>query len=234
MVVVAQQCPRDPGRAAIAMREACSQKALAERAFFAFPRGGQQITGPSIHLARELARVWGNITYGVTELRRDDREGVSEMLAFAWDVETNTRSAQIFIVPHATDTKRGRKTLTELRDVYENNANQGARRVREAIFSVLPTYFTEEAVATLHKALEVGDGMPLADRIISAVNAFEGIGVTLDQLEKRIGKPRAGWSESDVARLSVVFQSIQRNEISVTDAFEPATSRVTADELARN
>jgi hypothetical protein len=74
------------------MRESCSQKGLAERAFFRYSRGGSQITGPSVHLARELARCFGNVQYGIAELRRDDEHGESEMQAFAWDVQTNTRA----------------------------------------------------------------------------------------------------------------------------------------------
>src|SRR4051794_39845438 len=67
-IVVAQQCPRSMSLAVQQMRESCRQKGLAERAFFRYSRGGGQITGPSVHLARELARCFGNIQYGITEL----------------------------------------------------------------------------------------------------------------------------------------------------------------------
>src|SRR3954470_15708195 len=75
MIVIAQNCPRSIQTAVAAMRETCAQKALADRAFFKFPRGGSTVSGPSVHLARELARIWGNVTYGVSELRRDDEKG---------------------------------------------------------------------------------------------------------------------------------------------------------------
>jgi hypothetical protein len=64
--------------------------ALANRAFYSVPNRGN---GPSVHLARELARIWGNLDYGVKELRRDDAAGESEVLAFAWDQQTNVRSS---------------------------------------------------------------------------------------------------------------------------------------------
>lgn len=85
-VVVAQQCPRNIQQAVAEMRESCRQPYLAERAFYRYGRGGSTVTGPSVHLARELARCWGNIQYGLVELRRDDEYGQSEMQAFAWDV----------------------------------------------------------------------------------------------------------------------------------------------------
>jgi hypothetical protein len=230
-VVVAQQCPRDVQFAVQQMRESCAQKALADRAFFRYSRGGSTITGPSVHLARELARVWGNIQYGISELRRDDDEKISEMQAFAWDVQTNTRSAAIFIVPHKRDTKAGQKDLTDLRDVYENNANQGARRVREAIFAVLPPWFTEEAKELCQQAIADGGGKPLAQRIADAVRWFESRGVRLSQLEDKVGSKRAKWEAVDVAQLDVIARSIRNGEITVDEEF-PAP-RVTADDIPK-
>lgn len=228
-VIAAKQMPRDAKQAVRQMEESCHQKALAERAFYSFPRQGGAVTGPSISLARELARCWGNIQYGVMELRRDDEAGISEMQAFAWDVETNTRNSQIFIVPHARDTKKGQSKLTDLRDVYENNANQGARRVREAIFAVLPTWFTEQAKELCEATLAAGNGESLEDRIAKAVNAFHGLQVTVEQLEAKRGRRRDAWDEQDVAQLGVLFTSIKRGEITVDDAFESAP--VTTNDL---
>src|SRR5262249_16348529 len=83
MVVVAQKAPRDEARALSAVQETCRQLSVAERAFFKFPRGGSTVSGESVHLARELARCWGNVVYGVKELSRDDNAAHSEMLAYA-------------------------------------------------------------------------------------------------------------------------------------------------------
>src|SRR5580698_3785894 len=156
-IVVAQQCPRDITRAERAMRQSCAQKGLAERAFYRYPRAGETITGPSVQLARELARCFGNVQYGVAELRRDDGFGQSEMLAFAWDLETNTRSSTTFIVAHVRDTKEGAKPLTDMRDIYETNANNGARRLREMIFAILAGWYTADAVAGFYKSLAADD-----------------------------------------------------------------------------
>lgn len=220
MVAVAQQFPRDESRAYEAMRAACQRRALAERAFFRFPRAGGAVTGATIHLARELARIWGNINYGVTELKRD--EGVSEMQAHAWDVQTNSRNATIFISPHMRDKRGGAEDLTELRDVYENNANMGARRVRECIFAVLPRWFVEEAQDICRHTLENGDGeVPVAVRITKMVDAFATIGVTEDQIEAKLGAPRARWTPVDLAHLGVVYKSIRSREVRLEDEFTP-------------
>jgi hypothetical protein len=218
-VVVAQQCPRDVNAAVEMMRESCAHPALASRAFFRYSRGGSQITGPSIHLARELARLWGNIQYGIKELRRDDQAGESEMLADAWDVQTNTRSSSIFIVKHKRDTKNGQKDLTDLRDIYENNANQGARRVREAIFAVLPPWFIEEAKDLCMRTIEHGGGKPVATRIADAVNWFKGAHVRVAQIEEKLGRKRSEWEAADVAQLEVIARSIRNGETTTADEF---------------
>lgn len=235
-VVVAQQCPRDLSRAEAEMREACGRMALAERAFFKVINRGQ---GPSVHLARELARVWGNVQYGVKETRRDDAAGVSEILAFAWDVQTNTRSERSFVVPHqrmVTDkaTKaQYRKPLIDLGDIYLNNQNIGARAVRECIFTVLPTYFVESAEEACRATLHHGDGKPLSERISEMVAAFASVlGVKVGQMEERLGKKRGQWDAGDVAAMRVTFLSIQRSETTVEDEFGAApegAKRATAE-----
>ena len=96
-------------------------------------------------------------------MRRDDEYGQSEMLALAWDVQTNTRSSNTFIVPHRRDTRNGPKALTDQRDIYENNANNAARRLREAIFAVLPTWFVEEAKDICNQTLNDGGGEAAAE-----------------------------------------------------------------------
>lgn len=218
-VVVAQQHPRNTNAAILEMRDSCRNMRLAERAFFRFSRAGSQVTGPTVHLARELARVWGNVQYGISELSRDDEHGQSEMQSWAWDLQTNTRSSQIFIVPHVRDTQKGPKKLTDMRDVYENNTNQGARRLRQAIWSVLPPWFVDEAVEICNRTLKDGGGKPLATRVADAVKAFEGKGVSVDRIERKLNRPTGRWNEHDVAQLVVTFKSLERGEITIEEEF---------------
>lgn len=239
-VVAARALPRDTVRAMTDMREACGQLALARKAFFRYPRGGQQITGPSIHLAVELARIWGNVQYGINELsRQDGAGGQSEMLAWAWDIQTNTRPSTTFIVKHAMDTQRGRKDLVDLRDIYENNANNGSRRVREMIFRVLPTWFIDEAKDRCADTLRTdgGSGKPLAARIADVIDAFSALGVSEGMLVDKVGRGTKDWADLDVAALVVVGQSLRRGETSIADEFRTGptgqgATRATAATLA--
>jgi len=225
-VVVAQQCPRDLARAEAEMVASCARLALAERAIYRVTNRGE---GPSVHLARELARIWGNVTYGVHELRRDDAAGVSEIQAFAWDVQANVRSTRTFQVPHQRMAGGKRKALVDLTDVYLNNQNIGSRAVRECIFTVLPTWFVEAAETRCRQTLRDGDGKPLAQRIAEAVDAFANGGVSQARLEDKLGRKREQWDAGNVASLVVLFQSLQRGEVTVEEEFPQV--RLTAADM---
>src|SRR5690606_41267813 len=71
--------------------------------------------------------------------------------------------------------------------------------------------------------------VPIASRDAVAINTFEGIGCTSDLIENRLDRTSTKWTEHDVAQLIVIYNSIQRGEVTAEDEF-PAP-RVSADEL---
>lgn len=229
-VKVAQDFPRDTSRSLDRMRQACSQRSLADRAFYSLPRAGGRVEGSTVHLARELANCWGNIDYGIRELRRDDDQGVSEMQAWAWDQEANVRSSRSFIVPHARMVKKQRQALTDLADIANNNNSVAARAVRETIFTVLPVWFRTEAEDLATKTLHGGGGeKTLPQRIADAVGHYsENFNVTKKQLEESLGRPSTSWTAQDLAGLVVLAGELTRGEKRVDDEFP---KRVTADEI---
>lgn len=231
-ILVAQERPRHIQQSLTAMRESCSILSLAERAFFRVPRGEKTATGESIHLARELARCWGNIQWGVMELSRDDNRQQSEIMAYAWDLQSNTRPVSVFIVPHKRDRKNGRvEPLSAMRDIYENNANAGARRVRECIFSVLPTWYIDEAKDLCRATLRKGaSDKSLPQRIADAIAKFGSIGVREEQITAKLGRPSDRWDADDLDQLGIIWRSLERREISRDEEFPAAT--VTAAEIA--
>lgn len=218
-VLAAQQVPRDVEYAIAEMTRACQHPKLAEVAFYAKPQGGTTVQGPSVHLARELARCWGNVQYGVTELSQDFERGESEIMAYAWDLQTNARNSTTFIVRHARDRKRGQdpERLTQLADVYASNANVGAKRVRQAIFAVLPRWFTEDAMELCRETMRRN-----VDPAADIVARFSRLGVTEAQLVRHQGgKSPDQWTDADIAHLTVLGRSIHNREITKDEAFPP-------------
>lgn len=104
-LVIARMNPRDQRQSMDRILNACCRPQLAETAIYAYARGGTNIQGPSIRLAEAIAQQWGNMQFGIREL--SNQGGKSEVQAFAWDVETNTRREVTFSVPHIRHTKKG-------------------------------------------------------------------------------------------------------------------------------
>lgn len=220
LVLVAQKAPRNEIRAIQKIMDSAKRKTLASQAVYAYPRGGQIVKGASIRTAETLAKYWGNINFGVKELSQDNRNHFSEVMAFAWDLETNVRVEKVFKVPHQRDTKNGKKILTDSRDIYELVANQGARRLRACILEVLPSDIVEDFLEECEKTLEGDNSKPFKERVRDMVKAFEAIGVSQDMIEKRIGCKLDVIIIKQLTDLGAVYNSIKNNFKRIEDFFE--------------
>lgn len=225
---LAKRFPRDEALAYSKIMNSCSRPSLAASGEYAYPRGGQTVSGPSIRLAEELARCWGNIEYGIRELSR--QQGNSEMEAYAWDLETNTYSSQKFTVRHIRDKRGGGQALTEERDIYEITANMGGRRLRARLLAILPPDLVEAAVFQCRKTLAGDTSLPLADRVRALVDAFAQQGVTEKHLRAYLNKSLDEILPEEIASLRGVFNSIKNGQAAVGDFFsiKPAENQ-TAD-----
>lgn len=229
-VRAAQAVPRDPERAYALMRAACRRWETAKRAFYAYPQGGKVIQGPTVALARDLGAFWGNLDYGTVELSRDDVAKRSEIRAWAWDQETNTRVSRSVIVPHVGYVGRNGRALTEMREIDQNNNSVAGRASRETLFAILPNEMVEEAKALCQQTLDEGGGIPLPDRIEEIVGIYAKAKppVTLQDLERHVGRPSKAWTGNDVAGLFVLFESLKQRTIAREEVFPTG---ITGDEL---
>ena len=219
-LVIAKRFPRNEVDAYAKAMEACQRPTMAAKAFYSFPRGGQTVEGPTIRFAEELARCWGNIDYGIKELSQDD--GKSEMQAYAWDLETNAQSVQNFTNPHQREQGKKMVKLTSQRDIYENNANMATRRLRSRILAILPSWFVEDAIEECKKTLAGRNDTPLIDRVKKMVVAFAKIGVTQEQIERRLKKKIDTMNADDFVEYTGIFNAIKQGESKIADWFESA------------
>ncbi|MCM0703053.1 hypothetical protein [Blautia sp. C3-R-101] len=218
-MVIAKKFPRDEVESFNRILRACQRKRLAEGAMYEYPRGGTKVTGPSIRLAEAMAQNWGNIDFGILEL--EQKNGESQVMAYAWDLETNTRQTKVFSVPHMRGTKRGNVPLTDPRDIYEMVANQGARRLRACILGVIPGDVVDAAVEECQKTLVSGNTEPLIDRVRKGIKLFEDkFSVTKQMIEKYIGCKSEAFSENDMIRLNNIYRSLRDGMAKREDYFE--------------
>lgn len=183
-LTLAKRFPRNLTEAHIELMSACKSRAFAEVAFYSVPNRG---SGPSIRLAEEIARVYGNFQYGHRELSRD--EGKSEVEVFAWDMEKNNRSIRQITVNHIVDTRNGPKVLTDQTDIDNKIANIASKQVRGRILALMPKWLVQDAVAECRKTLAGNNDEPMDARIRKMVQAFGRIGVSRKTIEDYLGKP---------------------------------------------
>jgi len=229
-LVVARKFPRNPKEAGDRILNMCTRESLAETALYSYSRGGSEITGPSIRLAEAIAQAWGNVEFGFRELSRGkDPDGVtySDILAYAWDLETNTRRPVSFRARHWRDTKKGGNPITAERDIYEMTANMAQRRVRACILSVLPGDIVEAAVHQCEVTL-ASSGNTTPEAIKKLVDAFAAIGVTKEQIEGRIQCRVEAIRSAQVVQLRKIYASIKDGMSTAVDWFDAPSGGASA------
>jgi len=233
-LTIAKSFPRNEQEAFADVIQSCKRWSFADQAMYSFPRGGQAVTGPSIRMAEELARCWGNIEYGTRELSR--REGESEIEAYAWDQQKNITRSVRFTVKHLRDKKGGAVPLTDERDIYELIANMAGRRVRACLLNILPADYVDGAVEECKRTLKDGGTDLLIDRVRKALVVFASAGVTNEMIERRFNKKTTEFFPEDLAELTEIRNSIRDGHSSVSDWFGEKTDvtsgeKITAESL---
>lgn len=218
-MTIAKKFPRNEFESFNRIMKACQRKGLAERSMYEYPRGDTRVTGPSIRLAETIAQNWGNMDFGIVELEQNS--GESKVMAYAWDLETNTRQTKIFSVPHIRVAKKGNYALTDPRDIYERVANDGARRLRACILGVIPGDVIEAAISQCEKTLGGDNKEPLEDTVRAVAATFEKeYGVTVPMLEKFIGCRIESFTMQNLIRLKKVYVSLKDGMAKREDYFE--------------
>lgn len=215
-IQAAKMCPRDEQAARREILAACQNPSLAGKGIYDVPRGSKQARGPSVHLIREMARIWGNLQYGFFEHSNDAEK--AEYDAVCWDVQSNTRATTRFTVKHERYTKKGSTTLTDPAQMYENAANFGMKRLRECIRYCLPAHLVDDARAACEATMASGITNLEESRAL-ALAAFNGIGVSSAELERYLGKAWPLVTVQDIVTLRAVKTAIESGESTVTDFF---------------
>jgi hypothetical protein len=218
-MVIAKKFPCNEAAVFQNIVQTCTRPTPAAGGLYAYPRGGTLVTGSSIRLAEAMAPYWGNIQFGIRELRQVN--GVSKVEAFAWDMQTNTRHTKVFQVKHECKAKGRIEKLTDPHDTCEHVANQGAPRLRACILGVIPGDVVEAAQNQCELTLENSDE-PLEKRITKMVSAFSELKVSEKMIEKHLGHNIDVTTSAEIVRLQKIFRSIGDGMASVYQYFEDA------------
>ena len=214
-IIIARKFPRNEEACFQKLMRAAMRPSFAQDATYSFPRGGVDVTGPSVNLAREAARLWGNIRFGLYIVRDDDETRL--IRGFAYDVETNTKvevedDFKKLIQRKAREgPEKGRTiwVMPDERDLRELTNRRGAILLRNALLQVMPKDLIEDALYQCSKTLETEAGKdPEGERKRLLVD-FMALHVTVEMLEKKLGHPFAQSSSKELAELRGICKSIQ-------------------------
>ncbi|MER2000857.1 MAG: hypothetical protein ABS882_13880 [Lysinibacillus sp.] len=223
-IFMAKQFPRNVFQAEQRVLDTCKRPALAQVAMYRYPRGGANVTGPSIRLAEAIAQNWGNLSYGIQELEQRDGESVAK--AFCWDLETNVRQEKVFTVKHLRKAGGSIKKLDDPRDIYELVANNGSRRLRACILGVIPGDIIDKAIQQCTDTLAGNSKGPLKDRVAKMLDGFKGTyRVTQEMIEAKFGYNADSFTEYDYVDLLNIANSLKDGMSKVEDWFDKSVAK---------
>ena len=223
-IIIAKRFPRNEDAAFEKLMKSAGRTSFAEDASYSFPRGGSNVEGPSVNLAREAARLWGNVRYGV-DIIRDDEES-RQIRAWAWDMETNTRVSvedDFKKVVQRKDKKSGitNWVTADERDLRELTNRRGAIALRGALLQILPKDLIEDAMTRCKQTVQTGAANDPEAARKRLIMAFSELNISPDMLEQKLGHPLAQCSPAEIADLRKVYKSISDGNSTWSEYSEP-------------
>lgn len=212
--VMAHHHPRDEDSALSLITQAVLKPFLAEKAVYSYPRGSSTVSGPSVYLAREAARVWRNIQHGFHVVHEDD-EWV-QIRAYARDLETNELVEQDDRFKKLIQRKKGKgENATTVwikpdeRDLRELRNRRGAIAQRNCVLQILPRHFVDQAVEAARKASVESAAAQLdleREKIIAAFGSFR---IPPKEIEAYLGHGLRDITPAEVAELREIYASLR-------------------------
>jgi len=226
-MAMAKQFPRDEIKGFYRLMLSCQRPSFAAGAFYSFPRGGSRVEGPSVKLAREMARLWGNLRHGIRIVSIDDQ--YAHVAGWCLDLETNVLVANEAKFKCLVQRKVKGKTQwmrPDERDLRELINKHGAICVRNAILQVLPPDFVEEALGkTKQTQQQVASGQLKQDKqgtIRALVQAFRAVDVSPEMIETKLEHDLSDMSAEEIVELRAIWVSLRDGNSSREEHFEPA------------
>ena len=196
---------------------ACLNEDVAAECFYAVPRAGKNIEGPSIRLAEIVANTWGNCRVASRIIDEGDEFVVAQGLFH--DLETNT--AITSEVRRRITTKNGTRFGPDMINVTANAAASIA--MRNAVFKGIPKAFWVSIYQDARRCA-IGDIKTLANKRADAIEFLQKYGVNEERLfaALEVGSVEEITLEH-LATLKGAVQAIKSGEVSPEEMFPEPT-----------
>lgn len=204
-IILAKRFPRDDLAIVKRIEDGFSRKKLAAMAQYAYPRGGKQIRGPSVHSARAIAQSYGNIRWGL-DIIRDD-EDFRTIKGWAWELERNIKIEAQDHFQKLIYRKVGGWMKPDERDLRELTNRRGAILIRNCLLQAVPPDLVDRAIEIANKTL-LGELKNRKDAIRQMVSVFDKIGVSVAMLVDYLGHDLETIDQEEFVDLRSVHTSI--------------------------
>ncbi len=210
-IIVAKRFPRNETAAYTKLLKSCERPSFAEEAIYVFPRGGEMIDGPSVDMAREAKRCWGNMRSGIRIVSKD--EEYVHLKGWAVDLETNNYAEEEAKFRRLIFRKKGGWIVPDERDERELTNRIGAIAERNSILHVLPPDVIDDAQRqaeeTKRKAASGEIKQNRQDAIRRLARFFFELQVTVEMLESFLKHPLDQLTEEEMTKLRGIGKSIR-------------------------
>jgi hypothetical protein len=201
--MIAKRFPRDEEKARERIVSACRRLAFADEAYCSFPRGDNDVSGASVVLGREAARIWGNIRFGLKIIRDDD--DTRTIKGWALDLESNAYDEgedhfKKLIQRKAQGGGTVWKTPDE-RDLRELTNRRGSILVRNAIMSIMPKDMIDSAVVAAGETIAEYADKDKAETAKRILETFSTLFVTQAELEGYLGHSFTDLTKEEIVKL---------------------------------
>lgn len=216
-VATAHAYPRNVARARrMAMEMATQDEETAASCYYALPRAGKAIEGPSVRLAEILASSWGNLR--IATRVTDIGERMVTAQAVVWDLESNV-----------SKTGEIRRRITNSRgeryndDMIQQTCQAACSVVmRDTLFDVIPQALTK-SIFNECKRIAAGDSKSLDASRAACVAHFAKLGATPAETARLVGKVRTDEiGTEELATLRGLSNAIAQGEASLADMLAEA------------
>lgn len=216
---LAHRFPRDIQRATgNAMALATLNEEMAAACFYAMPRGGTTIEGPSVRLAEILAQCWGNLR--ASSYIIEVGETTVTARGVCWDLENNLFTTQDR--SRRITKKNGDRYNDDMIGVTSNAACSVA--YREAVFRCIGKAVVDPIWQECRR-VAIGESRSVASSWSACTGHFSKMGVQESQLLERLGYDTVSQvTRNDIGTLRGLFTAIKDGEASLDGTFKPVTS----------
>jgi hypothetical protein len=216
---------------------------LAEKAAYSYPRGKRLdpltgeyveniISGPSTYIAREAARVWGNLVYGTEVIRDTDQE--RQIRSFACDLQTNMRCIaeatfkKLVQRSNWVTGKNGKREKVtawvepDERDLRELSNKYASIGERNCILKIIPAHLVDEVLEVSRQTTTEEAAKHPETMRAKLADSFQAMGVTVAMLEDYLGHSLKETTPTEITDLRGIYTSIREGN-SVWDDYRKTT-----------